>query len=306
MVLLLALLTAGGLVVLVVALEPVLPLPQTQATIEDRISTFGVESLTRPVDDEPSASFYERIIAPLVARVRAFVARNTPDATQADLDARLELAGRPYGITAADFVVLRAAAGVGGLLVGLLAGAVIGSGVVAALLGLLVAGGAWFLPGLWVNQRVQARRDEILAALPPVLDMLVVAVDAGLSFDLALARVIEKLHNSLTLELDQVQREISLGRPRAEALEALAKRVRVDDVQRLVNALLQADELGVPVARALRAQAAEARRMARQRVQQLAASAPVKMVVPMIIFILPTVWLILLGPALVGILTNGL
>jgi tight adherence protein C len=301
-----ALLAGGGLAALGLALAPVLPMPASRATMADRISTFGVESLARPLDDETAGTFYERIVQPQVDRARQFVERNTPDAMQADLDSKLELAGRPYGITAADFLVLRAAAAIGGLTVGLAAGWAASSVVVAAVLALLLGGGGWFAPGFWINRQVTARRQEILLALPPVLDLLVVAVDAGLSFDLALGRVVDKLHNPLTAELDQVQRQISLGRSRAEALESLVKRVNVEDVQRLVNALMQADELGVPIARALRDQAAEARRLARQRAQQAAATATVKMVVPMILFILPTVWLILLGPAIVSLFVHGL
>jgi tight adherence protein C len=301
-----ALLAGGGLAVLGVALAPVLPMPARRATMADRISTFGVESMARPLDDETSGTFYERIVQPQVDRARQFIERNTPDAMQADLDSKLELAGRPYGITAADFLVLRAAAATGGLTVGLAAGWAVSSAVAAAILGLMLGGGGWLAPGFWINRQVTARRQEILLALPPVLDLLVVAVDAGLSFDLALGRVVDKLHNPLTAELDQVMRQISLGRSRAEALESLVRRVNVEDVRRLVNALLQADELGVPIARALRDQAAEARRLARQRAQQAAATATVKMVVPMILFILPTVWLILLGPAIVSLFGHGL
>jgi tight adherence protein C len=301
-----AVLAGGGLAMLAVALAPVLPLPRAGGTMSDRISSFGVESLSRPIEDDTTSSFYERIMQPQVDRARSFVQRNTPDAMLADLDSKLELAGRPYGTTAVDFVVLRAAAAAGGLTIGLTLGWATGSAVVAVILAVVLSGGGWIAPGFWINRQVTARRKEILLSLPPVLDLLVVAVDAGLSFDLALGRVVEKLHNPLTMELDQVQREVSLGRSRNEALEAMVKRVHVEDVQRLVNALLQADQLGVPIARALRDQAAEARRLARQRSQQAAATATVKMVVPMILFILPTVWLILLGPAIVGLLGHGL
>ncbi len=304
---LLAVMTAAGPVILLAGLAPVLPLGREgPVTIEDRISSFGVESLTRPAEAEAPASFYERMLAPPVDRLRAFAAPRTPDAMLDDLETRLQLAGRPYGVGAVDFIVLRAALGVVGVTVGLLAGWAAGNLGLALLLGFLVGGSGWSLPGIWIGREVTARRREIQDALPPVLDMLVVAMDAGLSFDLALGRVVEKLHNPLTAELDQVQREISLGRARAEALESLAQRAQVDDVRRLDNALQQADQLGVPIARALRTQAGEARILTHQRIQEQAAQAPVKMVIPMIVFVLPTVWLILLGPALVGVLLHGL
>lgn len=307
MVYLLALVTAAGLVILLAGLAPVLPIGgEGPVTIDDRISSFGIESLTRAGEQERPASFYERMVQPTVDRVRGFAAKRTPDAIVDDLEARLQLAGRPYGLSAIDFVVLRAALAAIGVTIGLVAGWAVGNFGLALLLGFLAGGSGWSLPGFWVGREVTARRREIQNALPPVLDMLVVAVDAGLSFDLALSRVVEKLHNPLTAELDQVEREISLGRPRAEALESMAQRAQVDDVRRLVNALQQADQLGVPIARALRAQASEARHLARQRAQQQAAEAPVKMVIPMIVLVLPTVWLILLGPALIGVLTHGL
>lgn len=298
--------TAAGLVAVVAGMSPVLFVSEPKVTIDDRISSYGVEARLRQIEDERAGSFYDRMIAPAIGAFRRYLERTTPEAVQEEVNARLELAGRPYGLTAADFVVVRAACGVVGATIGLLLGWAVGSLPAAVIAALLVSFGGWHLPRFWLSRAVQSRRDEIIAALPPALDLLVVGVDAGLSFEIALARVIDKMHNALTAELDQVQKEVALGRPRSEALENLARRAQVEDVQRLVNALLQADQLGVPIARTLRTQATEARRLALQRTQQLAAQAPVKMVIPMIVFILPTVWIILLGPALISLLVHGL
>lgn len=307
MLLLLALaaLTGAGLAVLVAGLGPALPIPSGQAPLEERISAFGVQGRMAP-EEEDERSFYERVLEPPVDRLRRFISSHTPEAAARDMEARLELAGRPYGLGVADLQVVRLVAAAAAFALGLLLGWVAGGAVVGVVVGLLLAVGGYLAPGIWLDRRASARRAAIVGSLPAVLDLLVVSVDAGLSFDSALGRVLEKLRNPLSEELTLVQREIALGRSRAEALEGLARRVQVEDITRFVNAMLQSDQLGVPVARTLRVQAGEARFLARQRVQQLAAQAPVKMVIPMIVFILPTVWLILLGPALLSVLLHGL
>lgn len=305
MIVLLAAVTGIGIAVLVYGLGPVLPIGSGRAPIDERITVFGVQGRWS-AEEADERSFRERVLEPPLARLRLAIARRTPEARQRQVEGRLELAGRPYGVTAPDFAIARIVLAVVGLAaglgIGLLAG---GAGAMIVAAG-LCALGAWLAPGLWLDREVSRRRDAVQAAMPDVLDLLVVAVDAGLSFDAGLSRVIEKLHNPLTAELELAQREISLGQPRPNALQRMADRLQTDDVQRFVNALMQADQLGIPIARTLRSQAEEARVLSRQRIAQRAARAPVRMVIPMIIFILPTIWLILLGPALVAIMEHGL
>ena len=273
--------------------------------IEERISYYGVRAAPDP-DDELAGSLLDRIAGPQLARLRAGVARWTPSGHSERLTRDLALAGNPMLLTATDFIVVQAAAalvGAGaGAAVGLLAGSLI-LGLVAAV---LLAGVAWLASEAWLRGAVRARREEVSRSLPGAIDFMVVAMQAGMQFDGALARVVEKYKNPLTTELAKAQAEVDLGRPRQEALESVARRLGVDEVSSFVQAVVSAGQLGVPLVDSLRVQADEVRWRQRDRARQLGAQAPIKMTIPMVVFIFPTLWIILLGPSILQIMSHGL
>ncbi|HEX2173578.1 MAG TPA: type II secretion system F family protein, partial [Dehalococcoidia bacterium] len=154
----------------------------------------------------------------------------------------------------------------------------------------------YFLPNLWLRDKIKKRQNEIQLALPDVLDLLVVCVEAGLGFDSAMQKVTDKLDNELTREFAQVIREIRLGKPRREALRDMVERTQVADVSSFISAIIQADQLGVSIGRILTIQSEQMRIKRRQRAEKKAHEAPIKMLIPMALFMLPTIYLVILGP----------
>jgi tight adherence protein C len=288
----------GGAVVLIMVGLVRQPEVDTAAFVQERLQQYeGTKPLT--LDEiELQKPFVDRVIRPAVARLGAALSRSTPAKARAELMNQLDLAGRPGNLTAEDFRAIRLVAaalgGVGGLLLGLLLGNVVYT-VISLAAGAFLG---YFLPVLWLRQKVDAKRKEIQKALPDALDLLVITVDAGLGFDAALDRVTNKYKNALSDKFAQMLHEVSLGRPRLEALDEMGRSAGVDDLHNFVQAIIQSEQFGTGVAKILRIQGDEMRRKRRQRAQELGAQATLKMMLPMVGCIFPTLWIILLGPAI--------
>lgn len=160
----------------------------------------------------------------------------------------------------------------------------------------------YFLPDLIIKRNITVRKQKLDKELPDCLDLLTVSVEAGLGFDAALARVVEKSKGPLATELAYLLRELQVGQSRKEAWRNLAKRTGTEDINNFVSAVIQADQLGVGLASVLRAQGNHVRQKRRQRVEELAMKAPIKMLIPMVLFIFPTMFIVLLGPAAIQII----
>ena len=268
-------------------------------------ATGGVAARPPTLEElELQAPFVERVIRPQLARLAKVLARATPEQSRLELQRKLNLAGRPYGLEATEFTVVRYLFTGLMLLIGLGLGRSVGG--VKMLLFTAVGGAVgFFLPVLWLRQLVNKRRSDIEYTLPNAIDLLSVSVEAGLSFEAALGTVSEKLGGPLATEFLQVLQEIRLGRPRLEALDDLGRRVGVEDVHNLVQSIIQSAQLGTPISQILTLQADEIRRRRRQRAQELGARAPLKMLIPMVTCIFPTLWVMLLGPAILLILAEG-
>lgn len=170
------------------------------------------------------------------------------------------------------------------------------------ILGVLAAVG-YYLPALWLKSRTSSRQREVTRSLPDALDLLTICVEAGLGFDGALARVAEKWDNELSREFTRVLQEVQLGKLRREALRAMANRIDVQEVSTFVAAIVQAEELGVSIAKVLHIQAEEMRRRRRQRAEELARQAPIKMLPAIAFLIFPAIFVVLLGPAVIRVMT---
>jgi tight adherence protein C len=157
------------------------------------------------------------------------------------------------------------------------------------------------MPQMMLSRRIKKRQKEILLAMPSALDLLTISVEAGLSFDAALTRVAEKYKNALSQEFNQLLNEVRLGRPRLEALDDLGKRCKVEELSNFVQAIIQSEQLGVGVANVLRIQSEEIRRRRRQRAEEQGQKAPLKMLFPMVGCIFPTLFIVLLGPAVIEV-----
>jgi tight adherence protein C len=273
------------------------PSSNTALTVQQRLSVYGGEKQLTVEEIELQRPFSERVLRPAIERLGSLLSRSTPQKARQDLLNRLELAGRPGNLTPEDFAAVRlvAAAIVGAL--GLLIGLLLANPVylVIALVAGVILG--YYLPVLWLKQKVDARKSEIQKALPDALDLLVICVDAGLGFDAALARVTDKYKNALSELLAKALREVSLGRPRLEALDEMGRNSGVEDLHNFIQAVIQSEQFGTGIGKILRIQADEMRRKRRQRAQERGAQATLKMMLPMVGCIFPTLWIVLLGPA---------
>jgi len=163
----------------------------------------------------------------------------------------------------------------------------------------------YYLPGSWLGSKIRQRQKEILKSLPDALDLLTICVEAGLSFDAAMAKVVEKWDNELSRAFARVLQEIQLGKLRREALRNMADTMDIRDVSNFVAALIQADQLGVSIAKVLRIQSDQMRVRRRQRAEELARQAPIKMIIPIVFLIFPALFIILLGPGVLSIIRSG-
>jgi tight adherence protein C len=264
--------------------------------LESRLKVYGQDGVT--LDDlELDAPFAERVVIPTIERVTSFFARQTPAKTKAAISGQLALAGVRQ-LDAGSFVAIRYAMTIVLFAIGCVLGTFLGTPLYIALAAAVGGGLGFFLPLMWLNQKVGDRRKQIQKALPDAMDLLTIAVEAGLGFDQAMLRVTEKFKNALSSEFASVLQEVRLGRPRLEALDEMGRRCGVDDLHNFCQAVIQSEQMGIGVAKILRIQSEEMRRKRRQRAQEKAAQATLKMMLPMVGCIFPTLWIILLGPAI--------
>jgi tight adherence protein C len=290
---------ALGLSVLMVAigLARTPPETDTSAMVEERLQTYGGLKPLTIEEAELQVPFAQRFLRPAIARVGKALSGSTPAKARQTLLNQLDLAGHPFNLSPDDFGAVRlfaaAVMAAVGLLLGLLLANLVYLVISIAIGGIL----GYYLPVIWLKQKVDARRLEIQKNLPDAMDLMVIAVDAGLAFDAALTRVTEKYHNALSAEFAKMLREVSLGRPRSEAMDDLGRSSGVDDLHNFIQAVIQSEQFGTGIGKILRIQADEMRRKRRQRAQEKAAQATLKMMLPMVGCIFPTLWIVLLGPA---------
>jgi tight adherence protein C len=163
----------------------------------------------------------------------------------------------------------------------------------------------FYLPVLWLSSQITRRQNRIVKQLPDILDLLTICVEAGLGLDQAIQRVVEKSDNELSQEFGRYLHETRLGKSRREAFETMAYRMEVPDVTTFVAAVIQATDLGVSMARILHVQADQMRIRRRQRAEQEAHRAPIKMVFPLVFLVFPSILIVLLGPSILVLLEAG-
>jgi tight adherence protein C len=256
---------------------------------------------------ELSQPFGERIVQPILRGLASFVTRFTPAQTVETTRHRLELAGRPNNWGPTEFFGVRAGAA---LLLCVLLFLLLSISAQPFLyrLGGLVLGFmmGYLLPAMWLGGKIRRRQSEILKGLPDALDLLTICVEAGLGFDAAIAKVAEKWDNELSQAFGRVIQEIRLGKLRREALREMDRTCGVADVTSFVAAVIQADQLGVSMAKVMRIQSEQMRIRRRQRAEEKAHQAPVKMLFPLVFLIFPAIYIVLLGPATLVVKESGL
>jgi tight adherence protein C len=316
-------LIGGIVVVVVVAIVLVivgLRSPQEADPLQSRLAEYSMRE--RPVtleEIELSQPFSERILLPVIRKLGEFATRFTPQASLQSIQHKLDLAGNPRGLDPMTFYAIRIIAAVGFpafiLVLATLAGRITpGSslafstpGAAPRIFGMALLAGllGFFIPNMMLSSRIRRRQDLIIKAMPDALDLLTVCVEAGLGFDQAMQKVTEKWENELTLGFARVIQEIRLGKLRRDALRDMAERMDIPDMTSFVAALIQADQLGVSMAKVLRIQSEQMRIKRRQRAEKKAHEAPIKMLIPMAFLIFPSIYIVLLGPAVLQVLRSG-
>lgn len=294
---------AAGISVIFIFIGIASPRPADQ--VQERLIEYGGRPMTLE-EIELSMPFRERVIKPLIQGMANLIARFAPKRSMAELQRKLDLAGRPNNWTPAEFTGVRGLAGVllgaVGFMLMTLAKTDLGPrlliGVTMGLLG-------FYLPTAWLGSKIRQRQQNIIKALPDALDLLTISVEAGLGFDAALAKVTEKWDNDLTREFMRVIAEIRVGKKRSEALRDMAERVDVPDLTSFVAAVIQAEQLGVSIAKVLRIQSEQMRIKRRQRAEEMARKAPIKMMIPLVFLIFPAIWIVIMGPAVIILKNSG-
>ena len=254
-------------------------------------------------DEVLTSGISERAIAPIVEGLGKFALRFTPQGWVNKAQKKLVYAGMADRMDGNTWAAIRIIALIGVLVLFFIVQSAFGTPIQKLMLfGVLMAIG-FVGPEAVLNRRIDERRKEMEKSLPDLIDLLVISVEAGLGFEAAMGRVVQAVPGELSREFTRTLQETRVGVSRHKALRALAERTDVDDLNAFVLALIQADQFGVSIARMLRVQADEMRVRRRQRAQEKAFAAPVKLVFPLVLCIFPSMFVVLLGPAAINIAT---
>jgi len=274
----------------------------SEDAVQARLSQLVVQPKTLE-EMELQQPFFDRVLRPAIKRLSR-AGRRQEGGAIARIDAKLERAGYPGGLRGADWVGVKLVSLIAFAVIALLLGLLLtrGAFVVALLFALVGAAVGYIAPEFWLGRKIRARSFGMVLQLPDALDLLTISVEAGLGFDAALAKVVEKMEGPLVDEFRQALAEVRMGRPRREALRDVANRADAQPVSNFIGAIVQAEQLGVPIAKVLQIQSNQLRIERRQRAEEAAAKAPVKMLFPMVGCIFPTIFIVILGPAIVTVM----
>jgi tight adherence protein C len=254
-------------------------------------------------ESELTRDVTNRLIAPMVRRFAALATKLPMTQSPDDIRRRLISAGLGHRLTPTTFLAIKGAGVAGSVFLGLLlAGSgllPVGNGLIFALIG---GGIAFIAPDFIVGRMIRTRRAGMLVQLPEVLDLLCVSVEAGLGFDAAMARITERSQGPLLEELSIVLHEMRIGESRVQALKNFSDRLDMAETTSFARSIIQAEQLGMSLARILRAQAQDSRNKRQMWAEEKAMKAPIKMLFPTVIFIFPAMFIVILGPAMLQLM----
>jgi tight adherence protein C len=276
--------------------------------VQARLSQLGSMQVQSLEDLELQAPLFERTIRPLMGRLSGFVARITSSSFTTQTEKRLALAGNPGELRTSDWLGVKAIGALIGAVIFVLLFIVPGLIKVPFPVNLvMIPVGLMFgytAPEFWLGGRVKKRQKAILLQIPDALDLLTISVRAGLGFDGALGKVIEKMRGPLIEEFRRALAEIRVGKARREALRDIVPRTDVQALSSFIGAIIQAEQLGVSISKVLQVQSEQLRIERRQRAEAQAARAPIKMLFPLVGCIFPSLFIVILGPAIILIMVN--
>jgi len=291
-------LLAGGsvLIAVFVAVQVLTERAEVRESLR-RLDGYQIQDLR---DREMLAPISERVLSPMVDGLSSVAGRLSPQGYRETVAHKLVLGGYPANFTVEQVLVLKLLGMFSGILWVPAVFVALGLHGKAAVIAVVVLwAGSFMLPDLYLGRAIDARQHAITVALPDVLDLLVISVEAGLGFEQALERTTNAVPGPLSDEFRRMLRETRFGSTRAEALRAMDERCDVPELRTFILAMLQADTFGVSVSRLLRSQADEMRVRRRLRAQEQAQKAPVKMLFPLVFCIFPAIFVVILGPAMI-------
>jgi tight adherence protein C len=272
-----------------------------QALLQSAAGTIVSDSVDLR-EEQLAGNVFERSLMPSAGRVGRRIVRLTPLDLYGRIERKLVLAGNPPGLDAERIVAFKIIGAIAGIVLGiflssLLDWAILWKGIVIGLVGWM----GYLAPSMQLSAAAASRQKEIQRELPDVMDLLTISVEAGLGFDSALTQVTKNVPGVLSEELSRLLQEMQIGVGRAEAFRHLGERTDVPELQSFVLSMIQADLFGVSIANVLRSQSRELRQKRRQRAEELAQKIPVKLLFPMIFLVLPSMFIVLLGPGVIEI-----
>lgn len=271
-------------------------------TINNRLKLIENIHLKNQENTE-EASFKERMITPLYNSISKFLLKIAPKQKVASINKKLESAGLLKNNNAQKWIYTKSMVTlIISILIALLSLLVDPSIFKAVLLSIIVMLSINTFFNFYLSKRIEKRKKMILKDLPYTLDLITVSVEAGLSFDGAMARVINNIDGELCTEFAKGLKEIKMGIERKTALKNMSNRCDVKELSMFITALIQADDLGVSLGRVLRIESSNLREKRKQSAREKAMKAPIKMLFPLIFFIFPSIFIIILGPAVIRII----
>lgn len=275
---------------------------RSRQEVEKRVSEVVGSRTPSFREQELKVPFFRRAVKPVLSKVSLLLTRMMPAEKESELNQKIIMAGANEKIAPRELLVIKYLASAGtAFLLWMLGGLFAKSILQSVLLGVVGLGLGWILPEYFINKKAQARKTEIEKGLPDVLDLLTVSVEAGLGFDGAMMKVVEKTRSVLSEEFRTALQEVKMGKPRAEALRDMSNRTGADDLSTFTGSVILADQLGISIGNILRLQSEQIRQKRRQRAEEMALKAPVKILIPLIMFIFPAIFVVLLGPAVIQI-----
>jgi tight adherence protein C len=288
----------GGLLLMFIGLASAKPVDPVQARLT-QLGSFQARNLEELELQQP---FTERTLRPLIARLSTIGSRLSSASSTTTAEKRLAMAGNPGDLKLTDWMGVKMLVAIGTGLFMALIFSLLSSIVMGFVFGLIGLGIGYLLPEFWLGSRIKARQKIILKMIPDTLDLLTISVRAGLGFDAALAKVVEKLPGPLTDEFRRALAEVRVGKARRDALRDMIPRTQVQPLSNFIGAIIQAETLGVSISKVLQVQSEQLRIERRQRAEEQAARAPIKMLFPLVGCIFPALFIVILGPAIISII----
>lgn len=287
------------------------PRPRRGGRVTDRILPPEMR------DRVPQQSFLTRVVGPKLETLAETPGTFARIFNIEDIRVRLLRAGFPMGLRASTFLVIKVLGTILGALLFMLYLPILNSAVFQPqfgrsvplaflpFVGVLGAFYGFRMPDIWLGMKIRARQNAIQLALPDMIDLISISVEAGLGLMAAIQRISERFPNELSEEFLRTLQEVRLGRAQTDALRDMVKRVDVPDLTTLLTAIVQAELLGLAVANVLQVQSERLRERRSQRARESAQKAPIKMTFPLVLFIFPALFVVILGPAMIKIMNNS-